>query len=278
MRKLGPMGRAQIGDAVLMALVVLYALALLGGFAAAGFWIGSRVDGRLGAGIGVAIGVWFGIGFIRPSHTGMFSKSRAPRAAKVAPLWQRWLSQSGNWRSIISNDLMLRALVELVQPGRLLFNPPDRMRLGETERVEVRLTRSLGLDEELLEGLGGPPEPIVEEIATASRMAVTLRGDGFKITGHSEEEQAVTQDDITRWEFDIRAVKRGQQRLFMSVSLRLPVRGQPLVYRSIPVRTVTIYVHVGVPALVGQFVASYWQWLIGTAVAIAAVVVVVFVH
>src|SRR5262245_33163617 len=47
------------------------------------------------------------------------------------------------------DDLVRSAFAELVQPGRLLFNPPDQMKLGQTERVEVRLSRTLELDAEL---------------------------------------------------------------------------------------------------------------------------------
>jgi hypothetical protein len=125
----------------------------------------------------------------------------------------------------VYDDLVRKAFVDLVKPGRLLFNPPDRMELGQTVRVEVRLTRTLELDAELLEHLGGPGEPQLEEIPTAPLMAVTLKGDGFRITPYSDEEQGVTQGGITTWEFDIRALKRGSQRLVMCVSLRVPVPG-----------------------------------------------------
>jgi hypothetical protein len=176
------------------------------------------------------------------------------------------------------DDLVRSAFAEVVKPGRLLFNPPDRMQLGQAERVEVRLTRTLELDAELLENLGGPGKPQVEEIPAAPLMAVTLKGDGFRITAYSDEEQSVTPDGITTWEFDIQARKRGQQRLVMSVSLRIPVPGQRLEHKSIPVREATIDVQVGAPALVAHFISSNWQWFIGTAIAIAAVAVAVLHH
>ena len=179
---------------------------------------------------------------------------------------------------IAYDDLVRSAFAELVQPGRLLFNPPDRMQLGQTERVEVRLTRTLELDAQLLDHLRGSGEPQVEEISTAPLMAVTLKGDGFRITAHSDEEQSVTQYEITTWEFDIQALKRGQQRLVMCVSLRIPVPDQPLQHKSIPVREATIDVQVGAPARIAHFVAANWQWFIGTAIAIAAVVVAALYH
>lgn len=175
------------------------------------------------------------------------------------------------------DDLVRSAFAVLVKPGRLLFNPPDRMKLGQTEPVEVRLARTLELDAELLEGLQGPGKPRLEDIPTAPKMAVTLTGDGFRIKPYSDEVQDLVQD-ITTWQFDVCAIKRGLQRLVMCVSLRIPVPGQPMVHKSIPVREATIDVDVTIPALVGRFVSSNWQWFIGTGIAIAAVIVAVLVH
>jgi hypothetical protein len=176
------------------------------------------------------------------------------------------------------DESVRRAFTELVEPGGLMFNPPDHMQLRHTERVEVRLTRTLELTAELLEHLGGRGEPRLEEILTAPRMAVTLKGGGFQIEALSnDEEQSVLKDEITTWEFDIRAVKKGQQLLVMSVSLRIPMPGH-LERKSVPVREAVIDVQVGVPALAWNFVSDYWQWFIGTGIAAAAVVVAVLYH
>ena len=189
--------------------------------------------------------------------------------------------KSGAGRSsqaTVYDELVRRAFAEMVQPGRLLFNPPDRMQLSQVERVEVRLARTLELDSELLQDLRGHGEPRLEKIPTAPLMAVTLKGDRFRIEALSDEEQSVSQDRITSWEFDIRALERGRQRLVMSVSLRIPVPGETVQRMSIPVREATIDVQVGTPALIGRFVAANWQWFVGTAVAVAAVIVTVVLH
>ncbi|MGA2831336.1 MAG: hypothetical protein ABSF03_35115 [Streptosporangiaceae bacterium] len=176
------------------------------------------------------------------------------------------------------DHLVRSAFNDFVRSGRLLFNPPDRMRLGDTERVEVRLTSALYLDAELLKNLRGHGEPQMEGIPTAPLMAVALKGDGFQITAYSDEEQRVTIDGITTWEFDIRALKLGIQRLMICVSLRIPVPGEPSEHMSVPVREVTIDVHVGAAVRVGHFVSANWQWFVATAIAIAAVVVAVLYH
>jgi hypothetical protein len=270
---------AWIGAAVLAAVVL----------GVVGFWVDGWVGTGIGAAAGVVVPLLVGVAWLwllTPTRVrieirigdGAGPYLEARRVERLTPEIVQALSRILDPRARVHDDLVRSALAELVQPGRLLFNPPDRMRLGETERVEVRLTRALEMDAELLKELRGHGEPQLEEVLTAPLMAVTLTGDGFDITGHSDEEQAVSPDGITTWEFDIRAAKRGQQRLFMSVSLRFPVPGLPLVHKSVPVRETTIHVQVGAPALVGLFVTGYWQWLVGTAIAVAAVVVAVIFH
>jgi hypothetical protein len=169
------------------------------------------------------------------------------------------------------DDKVRRAVTELVDKGQLLFNPPKQMRFGQTERVEVRVTRTLEMDAELLKHLRGRGEPQLKEIQTAPKMAVTLKsvGGGFDIQPFSDEEQDVTQDEVTAWEFDIRALKPGQQLLNLCVSLRIPVQGQPVMHKSIPVFEAKIDVQVGFPTRVGLVIsAAKWQWIIGTAVVI----------
>jgi RNA polymerase sigma-70 factor, ECF subfamily len=179
---------------------------------------------------------------------------------------------------ITYDELAQTAFAQLVHPGRLLFNPPDRMILGRTDRVEVRLIRTAERDSELLRDLKGRGDPQLEGIPTAPLMAVTLKGDGFRVTSYSDEEQAVTQDEASLWEFDVQALRRGAQRLAMCVSLRIPVPGHPLERKSVPVRETTIKVSVDAPVLVARFVSSNWQWVVGTIIATAGVVVAVLYH
>ena len=210
-----------------------------------------------------------------PQHAAAAPTQPVPSSAP-APLSASGTGAFPAVAGLVAYDTLVRgAFAETVHPGRLLFNPPDRMRLGQTERVEVRLARALTFDGELLEHLRGHGEPRLEEVPTAPLMAVTLKGDGFRIEAYSDEEQIVALEGITTWEFDICALKRGLQRLVICVSLRIPLEGRPFEHKSIPVRESTIDVQVGAPALIGHFVASNWQWFIGTAIAIAAVLVAV---
>jgi len=161
----------------------------------------------------------------------------------------------------------------VVTPGRLMFNPPDSMRLGTTERIEVRITRSpADLDDELRTNLVGRGHPQLRDVATSVSMEVTLRGSAFEVDVLSKPQQVVTDSDISTWEFDVRAVKRGMQSLQLCVNLRLLVDGQPDEWRSVPVMERTIDVQVSAPALVGTFIADNWQWLAGTGLGLAGVI------
>ena len=175
------------------------------------------------------------------------------------------------------DDLVRRAFANPTE-GRLFFNPPKQMQLGQTERVEVRVARTLQLDTELLQGLRGHGIPHIEKIPTSSLMAVTLSSNGFDIKPLSNEEQVVILDGITTWEFDIHAKERGQQRLFLSVELRIPLSGWPLAHRSFPVREVTIDVQVTAVRLVGSFLGHNWQWVGTSGLAILAIIVGALFH
>ena len=258
--------------------------------------IGAVVSVATCAGGAIAVAIWphawpwltaiiaaGAIGFIVAVFSRRYRYPEISRSAGLTftagspPLQAAWVARPAVPQPIAYDESVRKAFTQLVKPGQLMFNPPDHMQLRHTERVEVRLTRTLELTAELLEHLGGRGEPRLEEILTAPRMAVTLNGDGFRITAFSDEEQSVLKDEITSWEFDIRAVKKGQQHLVMSVSLRIPLSGY-VEHKSVPVRESVIDVQVGVPALAWYFVSDYWQRFIGTGIAAAAVVVAVLYH
>lgn len=209
--------------------------------------------------------------------------TREQRDGALEILDELWQSQVQAREMVVqrATDFLYNTLQKFrkhIEPGRLMFNPPDRMQLWTTERVEVRLTCALDLDAELLRDLRGLGEPQLEEIPTTLLMAVFLKSDGFNITAYSDEEQIVTRKESTTWEFDIRAIKTGMQRLILRVSLRIPIAGQFLTAKSIPVHEAIINVQVRRTALAVKFVSANWQWFIGTMIAIAAVVVAILYH
>ncbi len=100
-----------------------------------------------------------------------------------------------------ANDLVSKAVQSAVHRGLLVFNPPEEMRQGHTDRVEVGVARSAALRESLLGNLHGRGLPQFAEVETSSFMSVELKGDAFQITSYSALEQIVA--PVARWEFDV---------------------------------------------------------------------------
>jgi hypothetical protein len=150
---------------------------------------------------------------------------------------------------------------KVVAVGRLAFNPPDRMRQGRTERVEVLITRSDDFKEQLRE-LRGRGAVQIGPIETSPYMAVNLRGAGFQITSLTEPEQLLR--PAARWEFDVVPRHSGIQKLQLSVVMRIPLPDRADEKISIPV--VEREVRVTVDPLYGirQFLLKNWQWLVPT--------------
>lgn len=70
------------------------------------------------------------------------------------------------------------ALRDSTSPGRVVFNPPAAMQFQRKERVEVRIARSLDMDEHLKEGLKGAGIPRMETILTSAVMKVDVAVSG----------------------------------------------------------------------------------------------------
>lgn len=109
-------------------------------------------------------------------------------------------------------------------PGRILFNLPQEMIVGEKEKVEVRLTKvsmeNLS-NEDLSKGLKGRGEPQIENISISTFMGIRLIGDNFIISTLSIEEQIVVDDEFTTWGFYVVPSKSGNQTLTLLVSIRI---------------------------------------------------------
>lgn len=162
----------------------------------------------------------------------------------------------------IDLDALLAAEFRKLREGRILFNPSDEMKQGEKERVEVRITKYLTVD--LQEGLKGSGRPITEAIKVGSFMEAILKGDAFKITRLSSDQQVLPPGDFAQWAWDVVPLESGSHSLQLLISVRLksPEFGEetyshPVLEREIKVEVSPYYV-------VATFLASYWHWIVAT--------------
>jgi hypothetical protein len=170
-------------------------------------------------------------------------------AIQLAPL-------AGEWISHVVRDA--------VHPGLLAFNPPPEMHQGRSERIEVGIARSPELRDALTAGFRGRGLPEVVHVDASPLMGVELRGSSFAIQALSPVEQLVV--PLARWEFDVRPLRSGSQTLTLCVTIRIDspfVSGGQI---AVPVFERDIRIKVDVVYGTRRFVASNWQWLVGTAV------------
>jgi len=147
-----------------------------------------------------------------------------------------------------------------LSPGRILFNSPEVMKVGITERIEVRITQNI--TEDLTKGLKGRGVPVVEEIKVNTFMKVRLTGDNFDIQPRCHEKQIVRPEGYTQWSWDVKPLKHGNQVLHLSVTRRIKIPGDGEEKWDYPVMDRDIYVKVNPTYTIMRFIESYWQWML----------------
>ena len=140
------------------------------------------------------------------------------------------------------------------------------MQEGKSETIQVRIAR--GLNQQITQGLtrAGETQPVtVQNIGVAPRMTVKLQGPDFSITALTADEQAITEQDFTTWEWAVKPLHSGRHDLYLSVGVTLRVDGQdaqkfyPVYDKQISVRVDRVYE-------AKSFAAANWQWLTATIV------------
>ena len=149
--------------------------------------------------------------------------------------------------------------------GSILWNPPSQMRMGNSERIEVRLGDTEQAIEALCEGLRGRSAPRIDrlEIAPLMRGALTADPRDFSVQALSTQDQFVRQGTVARWDFNVTALRAGLRRLRVLASMRIKVEGKDEVV-DLPSYESEVRVSVAPVHAVGHFCAENWKWIAGT--------------
>jgi formylglycine-generating enzyme required for sulfatase activity len=186
------------------------------------------------------------------------SRAAEARAAESTAKIRR----ARSWRgSSASRGSKAKAVPPDTNPGRVVFNPAERMKVGQRERIEVRLSRDLAA--KLTEGLRGRGAPRIEAIEIADRMRVRLLGEEFVIKALSSEDQVVREVGVAQWDFDVVPVRRGRKVLRLLVTLRLKREDTQELY-DLPALEREVVVQVAPVYAVALFTRTHWQWLVAS--------------
>lgn len=172
--------------------------------------------------------------------------------------------------------------VQNMKDGAAVTEVPTSMYEGETRAVVLILSPDAEKAQEVKKEVSAAisnratqmPEKKIEsktkvevEKAQYSRfMEAKLSGQGFEIKNVTPERQPVTNTQKTEWRWDVRATAPGVHNLHLTMNAIFEGDGSEKV-RSVTTFTKFVEVEtVRVPlrTQIGNFLSSYWQWLIGS--------------
>jgi len=164
------------------------------------------------------------------------------------------------------DGLMVRELWKFTK-GRFVYNVPDYMKQGLTERVEARLSDQDISSDELIRDLKGIGVPRIEKIDISRIMKVSLLGDGGKFDIHSlsTEEQIVSGRDYSQWSWSVTPLSYGEQTLHFKISATIKLEGIGEKAIDIPVLDKKVNVTIS-PTFIIKSTAqgiSWWQFVLG---------------
>jgi hypothetical protein len=140
--------------------------------------------------------------------------------------------------------------------GQIVFNPPATMKEETTERVEVRIA-----DAKVANVTANMPGNIqTAPIQVSTVMSVQLQGTSFHVTPLDPQDQIVTADGFSQWDFDVMPTTSGDQTLSLTASVEIVVPGMGPQRRAFPVLSRMVHVQVN-PV---SFLTDNWQWFAGT--------------
>jgi uncharacterized protein YegL len=163
----------------------------------------------------------------------------------------------------LENSSTIDAELKKLTSGKVIFDTPYCMKVGITERVSVRIAKTITQD--FLEGLAYRQEAKIENVRISRYMTVSLKGDDFKIEALGNEEQIIEDNDFTQWDWKILPLKGGNRKLWVSITIQVEAENEqarktlPVLEKEIPVKINPFY-------SANTFVSQNWQWLIASAI------------
>jgi len=163
-----------------------------------------------------------------------------------------------------------------LQDGLGAFNPPTKMKQGETRLVELNVSRSPATDNPASQ-IGGPADQKIPVPMKVGRyMSATLKGEGFTIEPQGPDDQDLFLATDAHWSWRVTALPAATHRLELTTYVKTPeTAGGPL--KPMWTRSRVVEVEVAVPpmARLTQGTKSIGEWAKttqGTIVSLTALV------
>ena len=169
-------------------------------------------------------------------------------------------SEAPRQPSSIDSFAAVEQTIKGLEFGNIAFNAPHEIDFQDTAIIRLVLGLRTPIDKlkQLIEHAVGEKESA--RIQISNRMEARLSGSTFAITAITPEKQAVTQNSITEWEWEVKPTASGMQDLHLTLSVIINVDGTPI---EKTIRTFDRHIQVKVPKgrQVVSFIENNWQWL-----------------
>lgn len=152
-----------------------------------------------------------------------------------------------------------------LRPEPVVFNVPKTMEIDETIRLRLLLQpgKSAADLAALFERQRRPEEvgelETSQTVRAADEMVAKLQSETLEVTNLGTDAQAVRRNEPTEWEWSVKAVEGGPQRLTLTLYAIRPGTvaprriGEPLEY--------PMTVNVPIARVATDFIAGNWEWL-----------------
>lgn len=150
-----------------------------------------------------------------------------------------------------------------LKEGKLAFNAPEQMALGNVEKVRLRLTKDAGVTFATLAPEQEPGQALITgTLKVGTTMAAILAGDKFKITPLSSEEQLVLSEGVNEWAWYVEPLESGTHSLTLRVTVKIKV-GDEEKARDFLAKEIAVQVKVNWLSSASKFVMDNWEKLLG---------------
>lgn len=171
-------------------------------------------------------------------------------------------------------DLGLKGLAaqafDKIVVGKIAFNRPDSMRVGNVARMQVRIAKTATCD--LVRNFVGPGEVQLKDVEVSTLLRVALIGEDFHIEALSTQDQPVLDRGFTQWDWNVTPEASGVHYLYVRVTLRLKIPNSGTEFLDRTVLTEPIRVAVNPLYSAKRFASANWQWAVGGLTPTAAVI------
>jgi hypothetical protein len=155
--------------------------------------------------------------------------------------------------------LRIDAIVNNMDWGNIAFNAPERMRLDSPSTIHLVLSPQTSI-EELKAKVAAAGEREGARIRISELMEAHLSGAEFKISPINPETQAVSQNEITEWKWEVVPIRGGRHNLYLTLTAIIEI-GERVRPRRI--RTFDKTIEVEVSGWRSAFVVfrENWEWM-----------------